>query len=78
MNWRKRPVTFVDLLRAARQIGAGVLAEMPREEAAALVLATAMKVNDVDPEAPGIDWESLIAFVERLLPLILKIIDLFS
>lgn len=77
MGFRKRPVAFRELIAAAREIGADNLREMNRDDAAALVLATAMKTKGVDPNDPRIDWEGLIEFVKVIMPFILTIIDLF-
>ena len=78
MARKRRPVTFRDALKAARSIGLDELREMSREDQAALVLATALKTNGCSPDDPAIDWESLIAFIEKIMPLILMLIELFS
>jgi orotate phosphoribosyltransferase-like protein len=81
MNMRlikRRPITFRDALAAAKEIGTETLRTLPRDEAAALVAAQALKTKGVDPADPAIDWEGLIEFVERLLPIILAIIEMFG
>ena len=76
--FNRRPVNFREALAAAREIGLDVLRPMELREAAALVAATALKTKAVDPADPTIDWEGLVAFIERMLPLILSIIELFG
>ena len=76
--FRRRPISFRDALSAAREIGVEQLRGLPRDEAAALVAAHALKAKGVDPADPAIDWEGLISFIERLLPLIIQIIEMFG
>jgi hypothetical protein len=45
---------------------------------AAAVLDEIVQANPQLAQDPGVDWDSILAFIERLLPLILKLIDLFS
>ena len=75
---KRQPITFRDAYAAAKEIGVDELRSMDRSEAAAAVAAVALKAKAVDPEDPSIDWDNLISFIERLLPLILTLIELFS
>jgi len=71
-------VTFLEAYEAAVYIGAETLRTMDRRDAAALVAATALKAKGLTPETPTVDWDSLIEFIEKILPLILMLIDLFT
>ena len=74
----RRPIRFKDALKAAREIGLEELLEMPRQDAAAAICASALKAKGTDLDDPSIDWDGLIAWIERLLPLILKLLALFG
>lgn len=61
------------------RLAAKELREDGREITSQAVLET---IIDQNPTAwankPGIDWDAIIAFIEKLLPLILKFIEIFS
>jgi len=75
---KRNPITFRDALAAAREIGLETLEEMSRPDAAAAIAAVALKARNTSLDDPSIDWDALIAFIERLLPLILQIIEMFG
>lgn len=75
---KRNPITFWDALKAARSIGPDTLNTMSRHDAAAMIAATALKAHAIEPGDPAIDWEGLITFIERLVPLILAIIEVFN
>jgi len=65
-----------------------ILAEMQQageidehDTAADLAVAVTSRLVEENPQVasnPALDWEAIIAFIERIIPLILKIIALFS
>lgn len=56
----------------------GKLRGLSNREIAGLVLDTIVAENPKAFAQAQIDWDALIAFIEKLLPLILKIIELFN
>lgn len=74
MRWRqarKHGVTIFSLRRAAlaaREHGHECTAECIMEEL----------LEDSSFKGDGVDWDSLLDFIERVLPLILKLISLFG
>lgn len=70
-------------IRKLRPLVQQVLAEgeVDPEDRTAVAAAVLEKHIDANPGAfeqpQGIDWDSLLEFIERLIPLILRIIDLF-
>ena len=51
------------------------------EDHSIIAAAVLAKIQGDNPEAfadPGVDWDALIEFIERLLPIILQIIEMFS
>lgn len=81
---RKLGLTFTNALRTARRLKAeGVLIEDDPHEAAAQVAAAMVAENPAAfKAAAGADWESffaqLIAFFEKIMPLILQLITIFG
>ena len=75
---KRQPIKRRHVVRAARSIGVDKLLAMDKKDAAVLVAATALKAKGIGPEDPSIDWDGLIAFIEKILPLILRLIDLFT
>ncbi len=56
----------------------GELQDMTREEVSAAVLDQLMSESPAAFQDAAIDWDNLLAFIERLIPLILKLIALFG
>ena len=52
--------------------------ETTTEEAAVMVLSVLLADNPAAFQDPAIDWEAILAFLERLIPLILQIIAIFT
>lgn len=74
---RAMGLTFGNLLRIVRDMKAdGQLAGKDDSLIAAEVLGRLVQDNAPAFRDPGIDWDALIAFIEKLLPLILMIIEL--
>lgn len=76
---RQRGLTLRNLVKVSRQLkeSGELTSDMPRDEMAELILEA---VVAEDPKAfaeVGLDWDAIIAFIEKLLPLILTIISLF-
>jgi hypothetical protein len=70
---RSMGLTLGDMLAAARDLraaGAPVTAEAIRDHLAS------QRPQAFAPQAPN--WDNILAFIERLLPLILKLMDLFA
>jgi len=60
---------------------AGHLANMTREEVEAEVIAQVVQRRQAELVAAGkprLDWEALAAFLERIVPVILMLIEVFS
>lgn len=78
---RELGLTIANLAEIAKELKAEgeIDKDTPRSEVAA---AIAVRLEAKNPAAfkgaAAIDLDSIIAFIERLLPLILKLIDLFS
>jgi len=76
---RRDVVTFGKALRAAKALKKeGKLDGLTKQEQAAAVLEYLV---DDDPQAfadPSLDWDAILAFIEKILPLILKILALFG
>lgn len=82
MNWRKRRqagVTVRNLVKAGKELkAAGALEGLSDSEVAAALLSKVTRGNEEVLADPSFDWDSILSFIEKLLPLILKLIDLFS
>jgi hypothetical protein len=75
---RKLGVTLRNLAAITAQLKkAGKLDGLPNEEIAVEIMKEWQLSTDLT-QAPDIDWDALLDFIERLIPVILKIIDLFS
>lgn len=76
---RKLGLTFRNVLRTTRALrNDGKLEGLAREEIAVVVLTSIVEQRPQAYADPMLDWDALLAFIERLLPLILKIIEMFS
>ena len=76
-RWTRK--NTVEVLRDLK--AAGHLANMTREEIDAEVVAQVVQRRQAALAAEGkpqLDWEALAAFLERIMPLILMLIELFS
>lgn len=72
-------LTRANVRKVARQLRKeGRLKGLSQREMAELILDVIAVDNPKAFAAPNIDWDALIAFIEKLLPLILKLIELFS
>ena len=79
-NRRKRGVTFINLIRVAGELEAEgeISKDMTADEIAAAVLERIVAENPkAFEDVEAVDWDALLAFIERLLPIILQIIGLF-
>jgi hypothetical protein len=65
------------VLRHARELR-NQLSEDDHEANAALVLASIVSEDQRLFARPGIDWDGLLEFLERLMPLILLLIQMFG
>jgi aspartate/tyrosine/aromatic aminotransferase len=75
---RKDIVTIKSAVAAARKLNdAGALKGLSRHEKAVVILDQCVQDNPTAFADPSIDWDALIAFIERLIPLIMTIISLF-
>lgn len=83
LSWRERRelgLTGANIYRTTKKLkDTGQLDQCAtRDEMAQLVLNTIMEENRKAWQKPELDWDSLLALIEKLLPLILMIIDMFS
>ena len=82
MKWRQRRklgITIKNITRVTKELrAAGELEGLGEGEIAALVLDKIVEDNPKAFTDPGFDWDSILVFIERILPLILKIIEMFS
>ena len=77
---RKKGVTFLAVLRAARELSDDVdFDPSSKSEAAEKILEKIIskKLPLAQNEEPEIDWNGLLEFIERILPLILQILAIF-
>ena len=79
---RQMGLTFLGTLGAARELArrGEIHKDMDRKEISALIAEEIMATNAKAwaDNAAAIDWDAIIAFIEKLIPLILKLIELFS
>lgn len=75
---QKMGLTFGNCLRVARQLKkAGTLSE-DADVAAAQIAAELAKENPKAFESTSaVDWDAILAFIEKLIPLIMQIISMF-
>jgi hypothetical protein len=71
-------LTFPNMLRVAKQLKASGELSEDADVAAAQIAAALAGENPKAFAGPGIDWDAILAFIEKLLPLILQIISIFS
>ena len=77
---RAMGLTVRNMARAARELAAdgSIDKDTPREDVAELVLEKIVTENPKAFADPGVDWDAILAFIEKLLPLILAIISMFG
>ena len=76
---RKLGLTFKNIRRATKALyQAGELEDMSRSEIAAAVLDKITSENPKVYADPTLDWDALLDFIERLIPIILRLIELFA
>lgn len=77
---RRLGVNFISVLRAARRLSESPEFEPESDrELHELILEEILskKLPEARASMPEIDWTAIIAFIERVLPLILKLIAFF-
>ena len=77
---RKKGVTFLAVLRAARELSDDAdFDPTNKKEFSEKVLEKIIskKLPAAKAEEPEIDWNGLLEFIERILPLILQILAIF-
>lgn len=76
---RAMGITFRNLrLKLKEMKAAGELEGLTRPEISVMVLDRLVTDNPKAFADPSLDWDGLLAFIERLIPLILKLISLFG
>ena len=76
---RAMGLSFRDVRKLLEEMGAdGDLGEKTNAELAVEVLGNAVNARPAVFRDAAIDWDKLLAFLEKLIPLILKIIALFG
>ena len=82
MTWRQRRkagATIRNLIATAKELKlAGELEVCTDSEAAAAIMTKLLEGNAEVMADPQFDFDGLLAFIERLLPLILKLLELFG
>lgn len=82
MTWRQRRaagVTIRNLVKTAKALkDAGDLEGLSDSEMSAAILMKLVEGNDAVLNDPQFDWDGLLQFLERLLPLILQLIAIFG
>ena len=77
---RKKGVTFLSVLRAARELSEDAEFDpQNKKEFSEKILEKIIskKLVAAKSEEPEIDWNGLLEFIERILPLILQILAIF-
>jgi hypothetical protein len=75
---RDMGLTIPAMVKAAKKLKkAGALSSDP-DIAASQILNELIAANPKAFAKPGIDWEGILAFIEKLLPIILKFISIFG
>ena len=76
---RQMGLTVRNIARATRVLASeGIITkDTPEDEAAELVLERLVMDNPQSFADPTLDWDAVLAFIERLIPLIMTIIALF-
>jgi len=84
LSWRERRalgLTFLNLLATARELKvAGEIdsSTLSSDMAAAIAMRMEQKSPSTFAALGPVDWDAIIAFIERLIPLIAKLIELFA
>ena len=82
MRWRQRRklgVTLRNLIKVTKELrAAGELEGLDDSEVAAKVLQEIIQDNPTAFGDPGFDFDSILELIEKFLPLIMKIIEMFS
>ena len=82
MTWRQRRkagATIRNLVKTAKELkAAGELEGLSDSEASAAILSKLLEGNEEVLADPQFDFDGLLDFIERLLPLILKLISIFG
>jgi hypothetical protein len=71
-------LTVPNMLRVAREMKRNGELSDDADVAAAQIAAALAGENPKAFADPSIDWDAILAFIEKLLPLILQIISIFS
>lgn len=78
---RRLGVNFFSVLRAARKVSSDPKFEpTTKEDLSEAILEEIMgeKLASARMTREGIDWDGLLAFIEKLIPLIMKLMALFG
>jgi hypothetical protein len=77
---RDMGLTLINLIRVTRTLASeGVIDKStPQEEVRDAILSRLAADNPVACADPGIDWDAVLAFLEKLLPFLLQILALFG
>jgi hypothetical protein len=78
---RRLGVTFISVLKAAKKVTANPdFLPTSRRDIAESILEEIIGKNlpQAREAEPGIDWDGLLAFIEKLLPIILQLLAIFG
>jgi hypothetical protein len=82
LTWRERRkmgLTLRNVMRVTKELGkAGELEGVSQSEVSAMVLDKIMGENPRAFNDPSIDFDALLDFIERLIPLIMRLIEMFG
>ena len=82
MRWKQRRklgFTVRNLIKATKELkAAGELDGLGQSEISAAVLTKMIEGNTELLSDASFDWESILSFIERIMPLILKLIAIFG
>lgn len=74
---RQLGLTIREITSIARELKSAGLLTGDRETDAEMILSKAIERNPKAFADPALDWDAILAFIERILPLILTILSLF-
>lgn len=81
MTWMQRRalgVTVSSVMEAAKRINEDIGQEQWSQMSDSEIAALIMVGLNIDLQAAEVDWEAILAFIEALLPIILRLIELFQ
>ena len=75
---RELGLTPLNIFRTAKALKKKGLLSGNRKTAAKQIATTIRSKNERAFDKPGVDWDSILAFIEKLLPIILQLLAIFG